>query len=178
MSVLANINLQNSDRTAVTSGAGQGSYNNHIQSDASSVTQVDESERMHELARGLSRQFTRQSTANPNPDAIFQPEKDSPLDPFGANFNGKKWFRNLVEISRAENNTPQRQTGVAFSNLSVHGFGTDTDYQPTVGNLPFSVWGQLRGLLGAKKRKVEILNGFDGIIDPGEMVVVLGPPGS
>ncbi len=29
-----------------------------------------------------------------------------------------------------------------------------------------------------RKRKVQILNNFDGVLEAGEMLVVLGPPGS
>jgi len=29
-----------------------------------------------------------------------------------------------------------------------------------------------------RKRKVDILNSFDGVLESGEMLVVLGPPGS
>lgn len=33
-------------------------------------------------------------------------------------------------------------------------------------------------MLGNRKRKVQILNSIDGVLDSGEMLVVLGPPGS
>lgn len=55
---------------------------------------------------------------------------------------------------------------------------TSPDYQKTVGNLPLYLLGQIRDLIGHRKHKVEILNEFDGIIEPGELLVVLGPPGS
>ena len=35
-----------------------------------------------------------------------------------------------------------------------------------------------RDLILGRKRKVQILNGIDGVLDAGEMLVVLGPPGS
>lgn len=53
-----------------------------------------------------------------------------------------------------------------------------SDYQKTVGNLPLALLGQLRDLIGHRKHQVDILNNFDGIIEPGELLVVLGPPGS
>lgn len=52
-----------------------------------------------------------------------------------------------------------------------------TDYQKTVGNLALAGLGALRDLIGNRKRKVQILNGIDGVIEAGEMLVVLGPPG-
>lgn len=52
-----------------------------------------------------------------------------------------------------------------------------TDYQKTVGNLALAGLGALRDLIGNRKRKVQILNGIDGVLEAGEMLVVLGPPG-
>lgn len=37
---------------------------------------------------------------------------------------------------------------------------------------------QVRDLVSSRKRKVQILNGVDGVLEAGEMLVVLGPPGS
>lgn len=52
------------------------------------------------------------------------------------------------------------------------------DYQKTVGNLPLSLASAGRDLFSNRKRKVQILNGVDGCLDAGEMLMVLGPPGS
>jgi ATP-binding cassette subfamily G (WHITE) protein 2 (PDR) len=52
------------------------------------------------------------------------------------------------------------------------------DYQKTVGNLPLAMVNQARDLISSRKRKVQILNGVDGVLETGEMLVVLGPPGS
>jgi ATP-binding cassette subfamily G (WHITE) protein 2 (PDR) len=53
-----------------------------------------------------------------------------------------------------------------------------SDYQKTVGNLPLAMVNQVRDLVSNRKRKVQILNGVDGVLETGEMLVVLGPPGS
>jgi len=37
--------------------------------------------------------------------------------------------------------------------------------------------GSLRDILSNRKRKVQILNGIDGVLESGELLVVLGPPG-
>ncbi|KLT39406.1 putative xenobiotic-transporting ATPase [Cutaneotrichosporon oleaginosum] len=104
-------------------------------------------------------------------------EEGSDLDPYSPNFNVRKWTRSVVTETRGEDHIP-RYAGIAFKNLSVHGFGSDADYQKTVGNIPFYLFGQLRDLIGNRKRKVQILNSIDGVLDSGEMLVVLGPPGS
>ncbi len=71
----------------------------------------------------------------------------------------------------------QRTAGIAFRNLNVHGFGSDTGYQQTVGTFPLAVIGGIKTLLGKKQRRIDILKGFDGLVEAGEMLVVLGPPG-
>jgi len=52
------------------------------------------------------------------------------------------------------------------------------DYQKTVSNLPLSWISAARGLVQTdRRRRVNILNGVDGVLEAGEMLVVLGPPG-
>jgi ATP-binding cassette subfamily G (WHITE) protein 2 (PDR) len=74
---------------------------------------------------------------------------------------------------------PMRTAGVAFRNLNVFGFGTATDYQKSVGNVLLESVSLVRQALGlAKQRRIDILRGFEGVVYAGEMLVVLGPPGS
>jgi ATP-binding cassette subfamily G (WHITE) protein 2 (PDR) len=137
----------------------------------------------HQDAQGLSRPGTRQSGANGGGDVNsdsgdFLIEKGTELDPFSENFNVKAWTRKIVGVtSRDPQLHPKRTAGVAFRNLQVHGFGSDTGFQQTVGNAPYAGFGTIRELVGGKKRKVDILKGFDAVLDAGDMLVVLGPPG-
>lgn len=95
-----------------------------------------------------------------------------------------------------------RVTGFAFKNVKVHGcmsrflavvnraknvdlnpwrntlVGSDTDYQKTVGNALLEAKTFISKLAGAKQRRIDILHGVDALVQPGEMLVVLGPPGS
>ena len=69
--------------------------------------------------------------------------------------------------------------GVSFRNLNATGYGSAADYQKTVGNVFFQGIDLVKSLVSKNKgRKVEILKDFDGLIRKGEMLVVLGPPGS
>jgi ATP-binding cassette subfamily G (WHITE) protein 2 (PDR) len=77
-----------------------------------------------------------------------------------------------------ENAAPPRSAGIAFRNLNVHGYGADTDYQKSVSNIWLGVAGTVNKLRGNKGRKIDILQGLDGLVEAGEMLVVLGPPGS
>jgi predicted ABC-type transport system involved in lysophospholipase L1 biosynthesis ATPase subunit len=46
-----------------------------------------------------------------------------------------------------------------------------------VGNIPLYATSVARDLVTNNKRKVQILKDMDGVVESGEMLVVLGPPG-
>ena len=51
------------------------------------------------------------------------------------------------------------------------------DYQKTVANLPLSWYGSTKHYLTGTRRRVQILDSVDGVLEAGELLVVLGPPG-
>jgi ATP-binding cassette subfamily G (WHITE) protein 2 (PDR) len=106
--------------------------------------------------------------------------KDSSLDPAGKNFSAKAWLSNLVGfISKDPSSYHPRYTGVSFRNLNVYGFTTATDYQKNVINILVGIGDVFRWVAGTrKKHRVEILRDFDGLVESGEMLLVLGRPGS
>jgi hypothetical protein len=85
----------------------------------------------------------------------------------------------LALQSRDPERYPTRIAGVSFTNLNVHGFGSPTDYQKTVGNIWLDYFGKFRRLIGVGKKltKIQILRDFEGLVKAGEMLVVLGRPG-
>ncbi|KIW10651.1 hypothetical protein PV08_11615 [Exophiala spinifera] len=137
-----------------------------------------EDEEGHEQIRELARQFTRDSigsTAGANP---FHAEPGSSLDPASENFRPRAWTKAMFQLESSDDRFLARTAGVAFRNLSAHGFGAATDYQKSVGNIWLESVGIARRLMGVGQRRIDILRNFDGLIKPGEMLVVLGPPGS
>ncbi|PLB45040.1 ABC drug exporter AbcA [Aspergillus steynii IBT 23096] len=116
-------------------------------------------------------------TARQNP---FAAEAGSALDPNGKNFNTLAWCKAMLHIHTEDEQThPLRTLGIAFSHLNVHGFGSDTDYQKSVGNVWFEALGLARKALGThSQRRIQILQNLEGVVEAGEMLVVLGPPGS
>ncbi|EHL02868.1 putative ABC transporter CDR4 [Glarea lozoyensis 74030] len=138
--------------------------------------QARESE-VRDLARELT---TRSSYSQIDVENVFTPKPNSHLDPSSSNFNARAWTKALLSLqNRDQEKYPQRTSGLAFSDLNVHGYGNPTDYQKSVGN----VWLELPRLIGSvyrnnSQRKIEILRGFEGLVEAGEMLVVLGPPGS
>lgn len=132
-------------------------------------------EAVHRLARRLTSQ-SHVSAAYQNP---FNAPPNSALDPNGENFNARAWTKAMLNLQLEDQNAgPMRTAGVSFKNLNVHGFGSDTDYQKSVSNVWLEGAGMVRKLMGDKGRKIDILQNLDGVVEAGEMLVVLGPPGS
>ncbi|KAF5020913.1 hypothetical protein F66182_7065 [Fusarium sp. NRRL 66182] len=124
----------------------------------------------------LARKLTTQSTAAPG--TLF-PQADGPLNPKSPSFNAKRWAKAFYELrTDASEGNPPRTTGVAFRNLNVFGFGSDTDFQKSVGNIFLEAGTMVRRLLHSKQRRVDILQDLEGVVHSGEMLAVLGPPGS
>ncbi|KAF7549921.1 hypothetical protein G7Z17_g6054 [Cylindrodendrum hubeiense] len=136
-----------------------------------------EHERRHSIVRDLARQLTHQShysTIEGNP---FTADKDSPLNPKNENFRAVAWAKSIVRLL-SDSGLSSRKAGVCYQNLNVFGYGQPTDYQKNVANIWLEIAGMPRQLLGYGKTRIDILHDFDGIVRNGEMLVVLGPPGS
>lgn len=137
--------------------------------------QIQTDKTINELARSLS----RQSTWSHVPGNPFEAAADSELDPKSPNFKARSWVKSMIKLNHDENKTPGRTSGVSFRNLSAHGFGAATDYQADVANVWLKLADPIKNALGlAKQRRIDILRGFEGLVKSGEMLVVLGPPGS
>ncbi|TXC04134.1 hypothetical protein FocTR4_00000325 [Fusarium oxysporum f. sp. cubense] len=118
---------------------------------ASDHRDADMEEEIHELAR----RFTSQSH---RPHGLFPVLAEGPLDPHSEEFNARKWAKAFYNVrENISGDAPPRMSGIAFRNLSVHGFGTPTDFQKT---------------------RIDILRGLEGLVEAGEMLMVPGPPGS
>ncbi|KAG7139118.1 ABC multidrug transporter C like protein [Verticillium longisporum] len=145
----------------------------------SSSTEVSET---HDQVEALARRITAQSarldhgTAN----SALNPVKGSNLDPFSADFDRTLWTQAYIREFEADPDTaPPRKAGVAFRNLGVFGHTSGDQYQQSTGNILLSLTSTLAGkVTGRAATRVDILQGFDGIVDPKEMLLVLGPPGS
>jgi len=69
--------------------------------------------------------------------------------------------------------------GVVYQNLNVFGFDTPTDYQKTFSNYPLAFLIQLGALFGSSQNvRKDILRNCEGVLSSGEMLLVLGRPGS
>lgn len=98
------------------------------------------------------------------------------LNPKSKDFSPELWFESVAQFrGREPNRYPAKALVVSYRDLSVHGYKSSADYQHTFGNYPATL---LRKLFGRGRTQVTILSGFDGLIQKGEMLLVLGRPGS
>jgi hypothetical protein len=135
--------------------------------------------RVGDLARRLTRQSTRFSMKNDLQNPFTVEDAESILNPNSPIFSPKEWMKMLLAIrSRDKERYPDRTAGVAFENLSVHGYGSPTDYQKDVLNSLLEGGTLIRKLMGMKMQRIQILREFDGLVKSGEMLLVLGRPGS
>ena len=134
--------------------------------------------RVTRLAQQLARQSTLFSMADNLENPFISTKEESTLNPHSPNFRSRDWMKNLLALtSRDPERYPQRAAGMSFRNLSVHGFGSPTDYQKDVFNSILQAGHLFRLAAGTAKQKIQILRDFDGLVKSGEMLVVLGRPG-
>ena len=138
-----------------------------------------EDRRRHSLVHDLARRFTTQShysgAGGENP---FFADEDSSMNPNSPHFKARSWAKGVVHMVQ-EAGSSFRTAGVCFQNMNVFGYGVATDYQKSVGNVFLEGADMAKSLLGINsRRRIDILRNFDGLVRNGEMLVVLGPPGS
>lgn len=124
----------------------------------------------------LTRVVTRFSS-----DLGFAPENlsdiDPRLDPQSEAFDFRFWATIFLQLLR-EDGFKRTSVGVSFSSLTVSGTGAGVELQRTIAS-PFKIFASPSKLF-QKKQKVHttILNNFNGVVKRGEMLLVLGRPGS
>ncbi|KAL2875221.1 Multidrug resistance protein [Colletotrichum sp. CLE4] len=131
-------------------------------------------EAIHDLARRLT------SLSHGGGHSLFPEPSDACLDPKSDVFDARKWAAAFyrLQTNALLGNAPNT-VGLAFKDLQVYGLGTTTDYQKTVGNFfleaaALASWVSPSG----KKQRIDILHDLEGVLQSGEMLAVLGPPGS
>ncbi|CAI6337086.1 unnamed protein product [Periconia digitata] len=118
-----------------------------------------------ELYTTLSR---RSTTVSPN---------DPSVDPASNQFDLSKFVK-LVRKQMEEEGITMRQVGLVYKDLNIYGTGAALQLQKTVMDLlmaPFRL-GEMFSF--GKKDHKHILRNFDGVINSGEMLIVLGRPGA
>ncbi|EGX45830.1 hypothetical protein AOL_s00117g35 [Orbilia oligospora ATCC 24927] len=97
---------------------------------------------------------------------------DPRLDPENPSFNRRLFIKRFIR-GLEEEGLKHSRCGFMFRNLNVSGVGAEIQYQETVLS---AIYAGLRGGSGGKEKV--ILQNFDGLVEEGEMLIVLGRPGS
>jgi len=104
---------------------------------------------------------------------------DPVLDPTSEKFDHYKWARMMLKLMDKEGFPRPPSTGVVFENLNVSGSGSALQYQSNVGSVllaPFRPQEYLSFIRSGPEK--QILRNFDGLLRSGELLLVLGRPGS
>lgn len=80
----------------------------------------------------------------------------------------------LTEWLLAKEQQRRLRIGISFRNLDCYGFRTSAQYQATF----FSALAQRIQGLRNQRQRIQMLHSFEGLIRPGEMLLVLERPGS
>ncbi|KOG96650.1 ATP-binding cassette multidrug transporter PDR5 [Saccharomyces eubayanus] len=156
--------------------------------------------RIQKLARTLTAQSAQHSTQSASNkqdvQSIFSsgvegvnpvfidpqaPGYNEKLDPNSENFSSAAWVKNMAHLSAADPEFYKPYSlGCAWKNLSASGDSADVAYQPTVLNTPFKLIRNSMRMLQKSNdgNTFQILKPMDGCLNPGELLVVLGRPGS
>lgn len=158
--------------TAVSTAVEPEKIDTRNDSDTLERESMQEAE-IHNLAHELTR------LSSNAPAFQFPVQNDSPLDPQSTSFSARKWAKAYYEsrVVMSEGNIP-RVAGLAFKSLDVYGFGTTADFQKTIANTVLDAKKLLSKLFNKSERRIDILHDLEGVVQPGEMLCVLGPPGS
>ena len=139
--------------------------------------QAEFAELQRELSR-VSRKTSRKQTADP--------EKSVPVESFNSDndsvFDLETALRGEL-VAGQEVGIKEKHIGACWDGLTVKGIGGTANYVKTFPNAFidfFDIITPMAGLLGLRKKPVEatLLDNFQGVCKPGEMVLVLGKPGS
>lgn len=165
------------DPTPISSSDSAAS-SDHKAEAAQSGNDIEEMARRGSLVQNLARTFTSESQHHRN-GSIFthQTDPNSPLNPNSPSFNARTWARALADKIESTGSSV-RTSGVCFQNMTVSGYSAGTRHQKNVTNVWLEAVRFSRQVLGHGRTRAAILRDFDGVVHNGEMLVVLGPPGS
>ncbi|KAB8215524.1 ABC-2 type transporter-domain-containing protein [Aspergillus novoparasiticus] len=141
-------------------------------SDTSSSVSSDEEQERQSLSRIASSRLGQVLSAT-------HAKNDPQLDPNSPEFDHRRWAQFVLRRMHECGIEPPQQ-GVVFKDLQVSGSGSALQYQETVLStfaIPFRT--AARAIAGQKRiPRRQILRGFDGLLEGGELLLVLGRPGS
>lgn len=134
------------------------------------------------LASALTGTRSRRSTVTGSGEIIERVDtvagmtiEDPRFDPNSPSFDFFLWVRKFIQMLE-EKGIKRRRSGFAFKNLNVSGSGAALQLQKTVGSI-FATPFRIREMFSHPPER-QILRKFNGHVAAGEMLIVLGRPGS
>jgi hypothetical protein len=146
-------------------------------------TYIEENDRveLQRIATGMSGNRVSMARAEESFRTLSKlasiPHDDPALNPQSPSFDLVTWVKWCMKSLIAEGHQIQR-TGIVFKCLSVSGSGSALQLQNTVASIllaPLRI-GELFSF--RKKEHKQILRNFNGVLNSGELLIVLGRPGS
>lgn len=101
---------------------------------------------------------------------------DKSADPTSPLFDFDRWSNTLVNLRKQAGLPTPARSGFFFMGLTVRGDGATFEEQDTTWTMITSLFRFRKWF--RKKRSDVILQGLDGIVQKGELLLVLGRPGS
>ncbi|KAL6887228.1 ABC-2 type transporter domain-containing protein [Trichoderma longibrachiatum] len=143
------------------------------------VMEQDDKTELNRIATALSRRQSHAAAPSRQQSVGLGTldEYDATLDPGRREFDLSKWLLRFIR-ELGEKGLAEREIGVSFRNLDVFGSGNRIQLQETVGSVLTSPLRAGEFFSFGKKEPKQILHNFNGLVKSGELLVVLGRPGS
>lgn len=145
-------------------------YQNHAARPLNDILEEGASTELHRIATALSQHRSRA------PAGLETVESDPALNPESADFDVTKWVRKFVGQLNEQGHKAS-ELGVLFKDLDIFGSGSALQLQETVDSVLLAPL-RVSELFSQKKQHKHILHGFNGVLKSGELLAVLGRPGS
>jgi ATP-binding cassette, subfamily G (WHITE), member 2, PDR len=129
-----------------------------------------------ELAR-MASNFSQAIELNKHTTLLELQQNDPRLNPTDPSFDFRLWTRSLM-LAMEEKRIKRPRVDVAIRNLKVIGARNDLRLHKTVGSALMTPIGFASISKRRQQQRKTILHDFNGIIKSGEMLLVLGRPGS
>lgn len=137
---------------------------------------IGDDEVLHKLATQMSRResvYSKHSKAEHDDLITTNPA----LDPASPQFDLKKYIQNAFQVLD-ESGVKLKRAGVVFKDVNVRGSGSAWGLQGTVSSMFTAPLRPQEWLPFGHRNPRHILHDFNGIMKAGELLVVLGRPGS
>lgn len=135
----------------------------------------DERRELTRIATTLTYHQSNTAKESTGPDGAV--ESNPALNPESDQFDLAKWLQHFVQQFRDQGHMV-RKAGIVFRNLGVSGTGEALQLQSTVGDYLTSPLRPGELFSFRAKAPKQILHNFNGLVKSGELMIVLGRPGS